>query len=60
MDKHKGSDVVPHYTTTYIRRQNALDGNLRDPYRVARMFNMGRHHPLSSWQRKLRPRVTVY
>ena len=56
----RSPQVVPHYTTTYVERQNALDGNRRDPFRVARTFNAERHHPRSSWQRHLRPKVHVY
>jgi hypothetical protein len=59
MGTHKRSDVVPHYTTQYVERQNR-DGARRDPFRTARAWNMGRHHPRSSWQRQLRPRITVY
>ena len=53
-------EVVPHFTVTYVRRANAQDGNAREPFRTARLLNTGRHHPRSSWQRHLRPRVTIY
>jgi len=53
-------EVVPHFTTTYVRRANAQDGSSRNPHRAARAMNAGRHHPRSSWQRELRPQVHVY